>query len=426
MPLTEAGSSICSRWSGRAFLCIFAGLISATQPAISRPMAIPADPPSQVSQIETVAVFGKDTRRMLPKSHWNLGRKVGLLYDRSARSVCSAFCVAPNVVATAAHCLSSLPGGRNNRLNKFTFQLGLKNNQSSTRIAGSRNGLAALNVTTGTDHLRLRPPIDAARDWAFVRLERNVCRFGHFKLSQRPMQNILKLANKKKIYQPAFHRDFGNWNLALDTACPVARSFPGTTWRTVKRDFQTANKLVLHKCDTAGASSGSPLVIDGPEGPEVIAINVGTYLRAKMIMQNGRVMKKMNSRTIANTAVHAAPLREKLRNFIATPALTRKVQVRELQKHLRASGFYRGKIDGLYGPRMRFAIEAYQRRMVLPVTGLASLRLLSMLREQDSISSRSNSGKRPVKKTRSGPTEGPHKARHQSTAGNNANAASPR
>ncbi|MGH1418230.1 MAG: peptidoglycan-binding protein [Hyphomicrobiaceae bacterium] len=378
-------------------------------------MAPPVAPPAKTSQIETVAVFGKDSRRILPKSRRDLSGKVGLLYDRSARSVCSAFCVAPNIVATAAHCLSATQRRRNHRLNNFTFQLGLKNNKNSTRIAGARHGLAALNVTTGTDHLRLRPPIDAARDWAFIRLERNICRHGHFKLSRRPIRKILKLAAKKKVYQPAFHRDFGNWKLALDVACPVSRSFPGTSWKTVKRDFQTADKLILHKCDTAGASSGSPLVVDGPDGPEAVAINVGTYLRAKMIMQNGRVMKKMDSKTIANTAVHAAPLRLKLQNFIKTPPLTRKSQVRELQQHLKSAGFYRGSIDGLYGPRMRFAIEALQRRMVLPVTGLASTRLLTLMRQQNAITSRSKSHQRSIKKTGAKPAPSRRKAQHQRT-----------
>ncbi len=390
------------------------GLFSATIAANARPLSSPPPPQtSHLSQIEKIAVFGKDNRQVLNRQKRGVGNKVGLLYDRAARSVCSAFCVAPNVVATAAHCLSAGRGGRNARLNRFTFQLPIRGRMRQTRIAGAQRGLAALNVTTGTDHLRLRPPIDAARDWAFVRLEKNICRYGHFKLSRKKMDDVLRLARQDKIYQTAFHRDFGNWKLAIDTGCPVARSFPGTSWRTVQSDFRSASRLVLHKCDTAGASSGSPLLVDGANGPEVVAINVGTYLRAKMIMQNGRVMKKMASKTIANTGVHAAPLYARLQNFLAAPALTHKRQVEELQERLAAAGFYRGKIDGLYGARMRFAIESYERTMALPVTGLATVRLLQQFRQQDAVSEFAPTS--PVKKTRTNPSVDLRKARHQRT-----------
>ena len=332
--------------------------------------------------IQNVAVFGKDTRRKLPKKQQRLANSIGLLYDRQTRSVCTAFCVAPNVIATAAHCLGGIGAGRNARISNFTFQYFSRGRVRQSRIKGAEYGLAALNVHTGADRLRLRPPIDATSDWAFVRLNGSACQSGSLRLSSKPMQEILQLARRKKVYQVAFHKDFANWQLAYGEACPVARSFRGSNWSTVKRDFKSPYRLILHKCDTAGASSGSPLLVDGINGPEVVGINVGTYLRAKMMVQNGKVVRRYKSKTIANTGVHAAPLRMNLKRFLTTKVLSAPSQMRELQRHLSKAGYYRGKIDGLYGPKTRHGIETFERWMSLPVTGLASYRLLNKLRQQ--------------------------------------------
>src|SRR5262249_59870907 len=59
-------------------------------------------------------------------------------------------------------------------------------------------------------------------------------------------------------------------------------------------------------CDTGGGSSGSPILLDTPQGPQVIGINVGTYEQAKVLMQDGEVKKRLKANTIANTAVASA------------------------------------------------------------------------------------------------------------------------
>ena len=52
-----------------------------------------------------VAVFGSDDRVVLGDKIAGLGEKIGLLYDRQSRSVCTAFCVSDRVIATAGHCV---------------------------------------------------------------------------------------------------------------------------------------------------------------------------------------------------------------------------------------------------------------------------------------------------------------------------------
>lgn len=44
-------------------------------------------------------------------------------------------------------------------------------------------------------------------------------------------------------------------------------------------------------------------------------------------------------------------------------------QIREAQKQLKESGFYRGSIDGQLGPQTKAAIREYQKSQGLPQTG---------------------------------------------------------
>ena len=78
---------------------------SAMQPQ-SRSQVVPAGP------ARPVAVFGADDRVALPAKYKDVQQKIGLLFNMRSRTVCTAFCVAPNVVATAGHCLHRTLGER--------------------------------------------------------------------------------------------------------------------------------------------------------------------------------------------------------------------------------------------------------------------------------------------------------------------------
>ena len=54
--------------------------------------------------------------------------------------------------------------------------------------------------------------------------------------------------------------------------------------------------------------------------------------------------------------------------------------VEEVQRQLRAGGFYKGAVDGVIGKRTRLAIEAYQKAMNLEVTGEPSGELAEHIR----------------------------------------------
>ncbi len=326
-----------------------------------------------------VAVFGKDERSTLPARLSALERKVGILYDRRSRSVCTAFCVADNIVATAGHCVFRTSEERAPSLSGFQFRLKGVRPEAISSIAGTANGGGAQNVLAGAMRINTRPPIDASRDWALLRLSKPVCSKGVLRLTRRSPDELTKLAADKRIYQVAYHRDFGNWKLALGPGCEVKRDFKDAPWGNIARDFTEANHLVLHTCDTGGASSGSPLLTDGPQGPEVVGINVGTYVQSRVLMQKGEVIKRFKADTVANTGVSSSAFAAKLDVFQRAEIVATTDDVKRLQALLASRGLYAGKADGAYGPMLRAAIEAFEKEENRPVTGLATTALLQRL-----------------------------------------------
>src|SRR5690606_28059794 len=131
---------------------------------------------------------------------------------------------------------------------------------------------------------------DAASDWALVRLSEPICKGHALPLSLHPASALVGLSTEQRVDQVSYQRDFGNWELALGHPCAIRRSFGGADWRSSSRDFTDARHVILHTCDTGEASSGSPLLIDGPQGPEVIGINVGTYMQSRVLKQQGHVV----------------------------------------------------------------------------------------------------------------------------------------
>lgn len=53
--------------------------------------------------------------------------------------------------------------------------------------------------------------------------------------------------------------------------------------------------------------------------------------------------------------------------------------VTRVQERLARSGYYRGPIDGVMGPRTRYAIRVYERRHGLPADGIIDRRLLATM-----------------------------------------------
>ena len=84
-------------------ICVALLAASAAGSAIAEPLL--SHRPVIAPLVQPVAVFGRDDRVQLPGKLAALETKIGLLYDRRTRSVCTAFCVSERIIATAGHCM---------------------------------------------------------------------------------------------------------------------------------------------------------------------------------------------------------------------------------------------------------------------------------------------------------------------------------
>ena len=265
------------------------------------------------------AVFGADERGALPVRHKSLTRSIALLFNVKSKTVCSAFCVADDVIATAGHCLFKTAGEAPLDANDFRFGQPLSRPDAFARVAGSHNGTAAQNVRAGNTRLSVKPPIDAVQDWALVRLDRPACKGAVLPVRPMPSTEIMIQAAAGNVFHAAFHRDRLPWKLLHAGPCVMAPAFDKVDRAQIEQDFRSPERLLLHRCDTAGASSGSPLLLDTPSGPVAIGGNVGTYVQSRILVQDGTVMFRTKPESIANTAVNVQAFADQIAEFARLP-----------------------------------------------------------------------------------------------------------
>ncbi len=354
-------------WSGFVSLTGVAATVATTAVLFSMPAS--------------AAVFGTDDRVTPPPRYAPVSDQIGLFFSNQSRTVCTAFCVADSIIATAAHCLAQV-GGKPAPLRDFMFARGYDRLREFARIEGHATGSTAQNVMHGDFRHRVRPPIDAANDWALIRLNRAACPANGIPVTPISTGDVINEAKAGRVFQLSYHRDWTQWKLAYSKPCSAARDFKTVGWMSIAPDFLNADQMVLHQCDTGGASSGSPMLLESPKGVSVIGINVGTYVQSKIMTDKGQVTLREKAETVANTAVNASVFAAAVEAMKAATILPTGQPMRDLQERLTARNLYQSRIDGTYGPLLKSAIEDYERQSRLPVTGLATAELLKRLNQQ--------------------------------------------
>jgi hypothetical protein len=369
-----------------ACLLLLSGLMCLAQwnPAIGGPIWLGGrDAPGEAG-VTPVAIFGSDDRRDVPDNLSALEGKIGMLYEQSTQTLCTAFCVGRDMIATAAHCLFQPKNNRLPDLQDVTFRLTYGTTFQTSGIFARLTPFTKNYIAVGTTVFNNQPPLSAPRDWAVVKLERPVCRFGVLKVDSRPVADLIKMSDENKIFQVAYHWDYKQWQLAYSTPCRIQRDYEQIKWRFIRQHFVDYEQLLLHNCDTGGASSGSPLLLtpDPPAAPIAIAINVGTYTRTRLLMRNGQVAKKLDPDIIANTGVNGTAFNHVIAQMESAEIISSKEEMVRMQTELQLRGLYAGSLDGTLGREMRAAIIRFETSTGFHATGLPTQALLRRLGEE--------------------------------------------
>lgn len=380
LPVLAPGAKRHRRMLGLAKLASVAVALSAGLPATggAQPLHLAGPHSPRASFVTRIAVFDTDDRVPVPSRFSGVAERIGLLFNSQSRTVCTAFCVAGNVIATAAHCMGRGQTNGAVRFSEYTFARNYDRVRDLVHIEGAARGAAAQHVLSGDFRLKVKPPIDAAFDWALVRVPQNTCPARSLDVVAMTHDEIMAEAKAGHVFQVAYHRDFAQWKPAYSKPCAVSRDYDTAKWPSISPDFIAAEHMILHTCDTGGASSGSPLLLDTTNGPVVIGINVGTYVQSRVTTENGKPTSQ-SSETVANTAVNAVAFADQIELLKGADIIAAKDAIRDLQERLRAQSLYQGRIDGSYGPQLKAAIEAYEQSSRLPVTGLPTAPLASRL-----------------------------------------------
>lgn len=312
-PASASFRDTVSRAALLAVSLFCAGLAKA-EPAPARLLAAGRSP------VHPIAVFGPDERKPLPQSRAALAEKIGVLSVGDA-TFCTAFCVANDTIATASHCLlgtEQIPGPD---LERVTFKVGGAE-PLSTKLAGDDRSRMRSVLRSGTPLLRVTPPIAAAKDWAVVRLAKPVCRAGGLTLSKLSRDEVQMRAEAGEIYQVAMHRDVSPDKIVTSGPCALPTAFPLADAGAIAQDFVDPAAILMHTCDTGPGSSGSPLLVDTASGPEVLGINVGTYIISRTATSTSSSSGPARENdAIANTAIEASRFRGAVEMFtLQTPA----------------------------------------------------------------------------------------------------------
>ncbi|HXF55119.1 MAG TPA: trypsin-like serine protease, partial [Hyphomicrobiaceae bacterium] len=237
----------------------------------------PRPPSVRIATAAKPGIFGKDTRRSVPERYAELARSVGLIEARLGRSrtLCTTFCVAEEVVATAAHCLLA-PLARH-RLDGVSVAIGQGKDRRTTGIAGGSEERMALSVLTGLTRANSTAPYNTAHDWALVRLAEPVCRGRNVRLSSRGEQATPWPAlPSSEMFILAYHADTGAKSLRLSDDCtssdmPLEPDL--ARWLHMATNIGS-ERLLLHRCDIARGASGSAVFVETSAGASAIAVNV--------------------------------------------------------------------------------------------------------------------------------------------------------
>ena len=311
---------------------------------------------------------------------------------------CTAFCVADDVIATSAHCLTGAKGGDLPTLDSVVFSLrsyildGVRPSvllgryeYSKLQSVDERN--PHLAIYSGYDFKR-RTPASIANDWAFAKLQRPICRSKSLSFRVMKDDELITAANNQQIFMIAYDEEnIVEPNLSFRCKIFSKSDSEKVPWN-IRQAMRRNKAIVIHDCISRLGSSGGPVFVDTYGVPEVVAINQGIIVSEYRIPVNWgeRGNKaKVTYQTIKGklrSAVHPGGFIEGFERFREEDLLNSLDEFKEVQAYLKKLHLYHGKIDGLLGPGTKHALIRYEKMAGLVPIGLPTQKLLSLLRAE--------------------------------------------
>ncbi len=356
---------------------VMRGHSSPPPPILTPSPSLLSSPSPPRTLLHSIAVIGKDSRRALNSTYSKMAKSVGILSFPDGRG-CTAFCVGPDLVMSAAHCFYARQKNRKkNRLLSTRFIL-LSPKTVRQRAFSFLKGKTESEVENNVIVPRRRyinSVTSFRRDWALARLAKPVCK-APLKLLSISMPKLAAEAKKSRMVMIGIHGDKIKKGLLLSPGCRLrgTSKFRATLGRKVGLDRAT----MLHSCDMTKGSSGAPILLKTKEGLKVVAINVGVVGWTKWRRRRNH-SRRLVSRARENIGVLTGPLQSIVDKLRREKLLTTSSQIKLLQALLNKNGLDAGPIDGKAGRRTRRAITKFEKRRGLPLTGIATTALLSAL-----------------------------------------------
>lgn len=337
------------------------------------------------SLVHKVHVFGKDDRIELPEKYRHLRGKIGLLYNSTIKYGCTATCVAPDVILTAAHCVLQTA-----KKKRFPDTTGLKFFLWSSRLPEVRIGTDVLysrdliprNVVAGFPISKRFRGSNFKQDWAFIKLRRKICEGNSLQMKSLTDIEMVEAANSGKLLEVGFHgdRDFGE-KLLWTNKC----SIKGVNLKKKRQKTPKMSKTIHHTCDMFKGASGAPLMIETIAGPAIVAVNVAEFYHQKLLKRGRKIIKRYRKKALYNIAVSVSAFSKYFPLMAWNSISPYNFQLLEIQKMLKDMKLYRGEQDGIFGPATWRAIQEYEKTKNKIVLGLPTTEIRDALRAENKL-----------------------------------------
>lgn len=193
--------------------------------------------------------FGRDDR-YLPDLTQLPFRAIGLL--EAAESACTGTLVGPNLVLTAAHCLTD---GEGNEIEQVSFFAGF----GPAGSAGSA-GITQVVYSPNYSNAVANPGEGNGNDWGVVVLDRNLGdKVGYLNVHVLEPGELAQITSGGLLVDQSGYSHDTSPNQSANRGCRLTQAFDDNS--------------VIHECDTAQGDSGSPFILEQDGVFSIIAVD---------------------------------------------------------------------------------------------------------------------------------------------------------